>query len=241
LEGEKEVEKMYQGYLRETLAPGVREKLAEAKLEGREAATAELSAKFKQWWSVREHQIHRNARAYALYEGSVTQIRRQQNAEGAEQEQEALTTRIATVMAERIVVTHHHNEVGKSIWRHACNPDSPLYVGSKLLEGTSFYENLLPLRLKRKSRKLDWTPSYVSKNNAPKTQRGQLRGNTPPETLLHLPRTNKSSSRCHLGFMLHPPVDCPLSSRSFQKKRKLASSPSRTYRRRPGGGACKIL
>jgi hypothetical protein len=135
---------MYQGYLRETLAPKVREKLAEAKLEGREAATAELSAEFKQWWSVREHQIHRNARAYALYKGSVTQIRRQQIAEGAEQEEEALTTRIATVMAEQIVVTHHHNEVEKSIWRHACNPDSPLYMGSKLLEGTSFYENLLP-------------------------------------------------------------------------------------------------
>jgi hypothetical protein len=144
LEGKKEVEKVYQDYLRDTLAPEVRDKLAEAKFEGREAATAELSAEFKQWWSVWEHQIHRNARAYARYEGSVSQIRRQQNAEGAEQEEEAFTTCIATVMAEQIVVTHHHNEVGESIWRHACNPDSPLYVGSKLLEGTSFYENLLP-------------------------------------------------------------------------------------------------
>jgi hypothetical protein len=144
LEGKKEVEKVYNNYLGETLAPQVKDRLANAELKGRGAATAELSAEFKQWWSVREHQIHRNARAYALYEGSVTQIRREKNAEGAEQEEDALTARIATVMAEQIVVTNHHNEVENSIWRHARNRDSPLYVESGLLEGTSFRKNILP-------------------------------------------------------------------------------------------------
>jgi hypothetical protein len=121
---------------------GIHTRLAEAKLRASEATTAELSAEFKQFWAEREHLVNRNARVFALYEGSVIQIRRQKNIEGSEQEEDAITTRIAAVAAEQLVMASEQGTVQKSIWRYLRDSNSALHLDSDVLVGTRF-ERLL--------------------------------------------------------------------------------------------------
>ncbi|CAI9626548.1 hypothetical protein GT037_006590 [Alternaria burnsii] len=103
-----------------------------------------LAEKFRVWMQERETAIRRNSRAYGLYEGTITQIRRQNNVEGSEHEEDALATIIATTMADQVVTASYTNQDQKTCWRNTINEESPLWMNSKVVEKSKFYEALHP-------------------------------------------------------------------------------------------------
>lgn len=109
-----------------------------------ERTEARLAEKFRVWMQERETAIRRNSRAYGLYEGTITQIRRQNNVEGSEREEDALATIIATTMANQMVTALYTYQTQKTCWRNTTNEESPLWMNSEVVEKSKFYKALHP-------------------------------------------------------------------------------------------------
>ncbi|CAN9129915.1 unnamed protein product [Alternaria sp. RS040] len=103
-----------------------------------------LAEKLLVWVQERETAIRRTSRAFGLFQGIVTQLRRQKNIEGSEQEEDALAATIATTMADQMVTAEDAGQLMKTCWRNTLEDESPLSMNSEVLQESRFYEILLP-------------------------------------------------------------------------------------------------
>ncbi|EOA92067.1 hypothetical protein ACJQWK_04108 [Exserohilum turcicum] len=121
----------------------MREEVERAKQETEEQVTAELTDDFAKFWHERELVVRQNYHAYGLYEGAMTQIRLRKKVATAVEEEDALTSRIASILAIQWQNAIAENTLEKTPWFNVIKEDSPICLRFEYIIGTSFWKGLV--------------------------------------------------------------------------------------------------
>ena len=133
-----------------------------------ESEKTKIAHQFAHKSTKHEALVYRNARALGLLEGSLTQIRLQNNVQGAEQEEQKLASRVGKICGEQLVAAVQDTTNSETIWHRLFESSSHLSIQTELVSNSTFVK---AVNQAIRAEATKWQPVLVAIEAARQSQR----------------------------------------------------------------------